>query len=186
MRTFKTSPSVLCSDSRLLSWLCYLLELVVWSLLIYGTIVCFDLQVDTKNKSISSRTGPCAPVLLFHIPFKKKKKNSNDLFCVCSLHLPPVQHVSEERHHPLCLDRCPLSHLGDGHVYVQVLGAFICFPVYVLGLVLMYLAMCLSVQVCLCFWFLEEVWEDDAVDGVCCCFCCHVRCQSGGWRRTQI
>ncbi|XP_013858937.1 lipase maturation factor 2a isoform X2 [Austrofundulus limnaeus] len=44
-------------DSRWLSWLCYLLELLVWSLLICGTILCFDLQVDTTKKSISSRTA---------------------------------------------------------------------------------------------------------------------------------
>lgn len=39
------------------SWLCYLLELAVWSLLIFGTVVCFDLQLDTKKKAISSRTA---------------------------------------------------------------------------------------------------------------------------------
>ncbi|XP_037538792.1 lipase maturation factor 2a [Nematolebias whitei] len=44
-------------DSSLLSWLCYLLEMVVWSLLIYGTILCFDLQVDTMKNGISSRTA---------------------------------------------------------------------------------------------------------------------------------
>nr|XP_020470053.1 lipase maturation factor 2 isoform X2 [Monopterus albus] len=44
------------NDSRLWSWLCYLLELAVWSLLIFGTIICFDLQLDAKN-TISSRTA---------------------------------------------------------------------------------------------------------------------------------
>ncbi|XP_017261659.1 lipase maturation factor 2a [Kryptolebias marmoratus] len=45
------------NDSRLVSWLCYLLEVVVWSLLIFGTIICFDLQVDTTKSGISSRTA---------------------------------------------------------------------------------------------------------------------------------
>uniref|UniRef100_UPI003AB00095 lipase maturation factor 2a n=1 Tax=Centroberyx gerrardi TaxID=166262 RepID=UPI003AB00095 len=44
------------NDSRLVSWLCYLVELAVWSLMIFGAIVCFDLQLDTK-KSVSSRTA---------------------------------------------------------------------------------------------------------------------------------
>lgn len=39
------------------SWLCYLLELVVWSLLIAGTILCFDVQLDTTKMTITSRTG---------------------------------------------------------------------------------------------------------------------------------
>uniref|UniRef100_A0A3Q4HYS6 Lipase maturation factor n=1 Tax=Neolamprologus brichardi TaxID=32507 RepID=A0A3Q4HYS6_NEOBR len=43
--------------SKLWSWLCYLLELVVWALLIVGTIICFDLQLDTAKKGISSRTA---------------------------------------------------------------------------------------------------------------------------------
>ncbi|XP_018519395.1 lipase maturation factor 2a [Lates calcarifer] len=45
------------SDSRLWSWLSYLLELAVWSLMIFGTIICFDLQLDTTKKGISSRTA---------------------------------------------------------------------------------------------------------------------------------
>nr|XP_033490744.1 lipase maturation factor 2a [Epinephelus lanceolatus] len=45
------------NDSKLQSWLCYLVELAVWSLLIFGSIVCFDLQVDTAKKGISSRTA---------------------------------------------------------------------------------------------------------------------------------
>ncbi|KAI3371369.1 hypothetical protein L3Q82_023972, partial [Scortum barcoo] len=45
------------NDSRLWSWVCYLLEVAVWSLLIFGTIECFDLQLDTTKKSISSRTA---------------------------------------------------------------------------------------------------------------------------------
>ncbi|XP_004553328.1 lipase maturation factor 2a [Maylandia zebra] len=44
-------------DSKLWSWLCYLLELVVWALLIVGTIICFDLHLDTAKKGISSRTA---------------------------------------------------------------------------------------------------------------------------------
>ncbi|KAM7414480.1 hypothetical protein PAMA_019347 [Pampus argenteus] len=44
-------------DSKLWLWLSYLLELAVWSLLIFGTIMCFDLQLDTTNNSISSRTA---------------------------------------------------------------------------------------------------------------------------------
>lgn len=53
------SLSPLYLDSKLWSWLCYLLELVVWALLIVGTIICFDLQLDTAKKGISSRTGEC-------------------------------------------------------------------------------------------------------------------------------
>ncbi|XP_049430710.1 lipase maturation factor 2a isoform X2 [Epinephelus fuscoguttatus] len=45
------------NDSKLQSWLCYLVELAVWSLLIFGSIICFDLQVDTVKKGISSRTA---------------------------------------------------------------------------------------------------------------------------------
>ncbi|XP_030587285.1 lipase maturation factor 2a [Archocentrus centrarchus] len=44
-------------DSKLWSWLCYLLELSVWAMVIVGTIVCFDLQLDTTKKGISSRTA---------------------------------------------------------------------------------------------------------------------------------
>lgn len=53
------SLSLLYLDSKLWSWLCYLLELVVWALVIVGTIISFDLQLDTVKKGISSRTGEC-------------------------------------------------------------------------------------------------------------------------------
>lgn len=53
------TPYVPCSESKPLSSLCYLLELLVWALLILGTIVCFDLQLDTSKKVVSSRTGVC-------------------------------------------------------------------------------------------------------------------------------
>lgn len=45
------------SDSRLWSWLCYLLELAVWSLLIIGSVLCFDLQLGTKKNIVTSRTA---------------------------------------------------------------------------------------------------------------------------------
>ncbi|XP_067356451.1 lipase maturation factor 2a [Channa argus] len=45
------------SDSKLYSWLCFLLELTIWSLIIVGTIICFDLQLDTKKFAILSRTA---------------------------------------------------------------------------------------------------------------------------------
>ncbi|MEQ2291027.1 hypothetical protein AMECASPLE_009221 [Ameca splendens] len=45
------------NDSKLLPWLCYLVELVVWALLIIGTMICFDLQVDSAKNAISSRTA---------------------------------------------------------------------------------------------------------------------------------
>ncbi|XP_072241861.1 lipase maturation factor 2a [Leuresthes tenuis] len=45
------------NDSKLQSWLCYLLELAVWSLMIFGTIICFDLQVDKTKKGISFQTA---------------------------------------------------------------------------------------------------------------------------------
>lgn len=44
-------------DSKLWPWLRYLLELLVWAMVIVGTIVCFDLQLDTTKKGISSRTA---------------------------------------------------------------------------------------------------------------------------------
>ncbi|KAM8891710.1 lipase maturation factor 2a [Spinachia spinachia] len=44
-------------DSKLRSWSCYLLEVAVWSLMIFGTIVCFDLRLNTTNDGISSRTA---------------------------------------------------------------------------------------------------------------------------------
>ncbi|XP_047452114.1 lipase maturation factor 2a [Mugil cephalus] len=45
------------SESKLWSWLCYLVELAVWSLTVFGTIVCFDLQLDTAKKGVTSRTA---------------------------------------------------------------------------------------------------------------------------------
>ncbi|XP_026220989.1 lipase maturation factor 2a [Anabas testudineus] len=45
------------NDSKLWAWLCYVLELAVWALMIFGTIVCFDLQLDTTKFTISSRTA---------------------------------------------------------------------------------------------------------------------------------
>ncbi|XP_036962352.1 lipase maturation factor 2a [Acanthopagrus latus] len=45
------------NDSKLWSWLCYLVELAVWALMIFGTIVLFDLQLDPKKNAISSRTA---------------------------------------------------------------------------------------------------------------------------------
>uniref|UniRef100_A0A671VLU4 Lipase maturation factor n=1 Tax=Sparus aurata TaxID=8175 RepID=A0A671VLU4_SPAAU len=48
--------------SKLWSWLCYLVELAVWALMIFGTIVLFDLQLDPKKNAISSRTGACVCV----------------------------------------------------------------------------------------------------------------------------
>ncbi|XP_020483275.2 lipase maturation factor 2a [Labrus bergylta] len=45
------------NDSRWWSWLCYLVELAVWSLLIFGSVVSFDLQLDAKKKIITSRTA---------------------------------------------------------------------------------------------------------------------------------
>ncbi|KAM9352549.1 lipase maturation factor 2a [Symphorus nematophorus] len=43
------------NGSKLWSWLCYLVELVVWALIIFGTIVFFDLQLDTAKNAVSSR-----------------------------------------------------------------------------------------------------------------------------------
>ncbi|KAI9529894.1 Lipase maturation factor 2 [Dissostichus eleginoides] len=45
------------NDSRLCSWLCYLLELAVWSLMIFGSVVCFDLKLDSTKKVITSKTA---------------------------------------------------------------------------------------------------------------------------------
>ncbi|KAM9807497.1 lipase maturation factor 2a [Neosynchiropus ocellatus] len=44
-------------DSRLWSRLCYLLELAVWSLMVFATIQYFDLQLDTAKKAVTSRTA---------------------------------------------------------------------------------------------------------------------------------
>ncbi|XP_053742845.1 lipase maturation factor 2a [Synchiropus splendidus] len=44
-------------DSRLWSWLCYLLELAVWSLMVFATIQYFDLQLDLTKKAVTSRTA---------------------------------------------------------------------------------------------------------------------------------
>lgn len=45
------------SESRLWSWLLYAVELLLWALLIFGTIVCFDLQIDAQKRGVSSRTA---------------------------------------------------------------------------------------------------------------------------------
>ncbi|XP_038124771.1 lipase maturation factor 2a [Cyprinodon tularosa] len=45
------------NESKWLLWLGYFLELLVWALLIFGTILCFDLQVDSVKYAISSRTA---------------------------------------------------------------------------------------------------------------------------------
>ncbi|XP_077566646.1 lipase maturation factor 2a [Stigmatopora nigra] len=42
-------------ESKLWSWLCYISELIILSLLIFGTIKCFNLNVDTTMKAISSK-----------------------------------------------------------------------------------------------------------------------------------
>ncbi|XP_041651905.1 lipase maturation factor 2a [Cheilinus undulatus] len=55
-KTHKSSSNVQ-SDSRLWSWLCYLIELAVWSLLIFGSIVSFDLKLGTPKNFITSRTA---------------------------------------------------------------------------------------------------------------------------------
>uniref|UniRef100_A0A8C6SQP1 Lipase maturation factor n=1 Tax=Neogobius melanostomus TaxID=47308 RepID=A0A8C6SQP1_9GOBI len=39
------------------SWLSYGVELSVWALLIFGTIVCFDLRINEQKRGISSRTA---------------------------------------------------------------------------------------------------------------------------------
>ncbi|CAN9499255.1 unnamed protein product [Ophioblennius macclurei] len=44
-------------DSKLYSWLCYLLEIAVWSLMIFGAIIGFDLKVDQIKNGVSSRTA---------------------------------------------------------------------------------------------------------------------------------
>ncbi|XP_014900225.1 lipase maturation factor 2a [Poecilia latipinna] len=45
------------NDSKLLLWLSRLVELLVWALTIFGTIICFDLQVDSAKNAVSSRTA---------------------------------------------------------------------------------------------------------------------------------
>nr|XP_057932264.1 lipase maturation factor 2a [Doryrhamphus excisus] len=45
------------NGSKLWSRLCYLLELAIWSLVIFGTIMCFDLKVDIAKGAVSSKTA---------------------------------------------------------------------------------------------------------------------------------
>uniref|UniRef100_A0A8C2WKR6 Lipase maturation factor n=1 Tax=Cyclopterus lumpus TaxID=8103 RepID=A0A8C2WKR6_CYCLU len=45
------------SNNGLWSWFLYLLELTVWSLMIFGSIVCFDLKLDLTKNGISSSTA---------------------------------------------------------------------------------------------------------------------------------
>lgn len=45
------------TESRLWSWFSYVVELLLWALLIFGTIVCFDLQIDAQKRGLSSRTA---------------------------------------------------------------------------------------------------------------------------------
>uniref|UniRef100_A0A672IK43 Lipase maturation factor n=1 Tax=Salarias fasciatus TaxID=181472 RepID=A0A672IK43_SALFA len=45
------------NTGTLWSRLCYLLEIAVWSLLIFGAIIGFDLQVDKLKNGVSSRTA---------------------------------------------------------------------------------------------------------------------------------
>ncbi|XP_056273428.1 lipase maturation factor 2a [Pseudoliparis swirei] len=45
------------NDSKLRSWLFYLLEITVWSLMIFGSIVFFDLKPDSTKNGISSSTA---------------------------------------------------------------------------------------------------------------------------------
>lgn len=52
-KPYKTSHC----DSRLWSWLSYIVELSVWVFLIFGTIICFDLQIDVQKRGLSSRTA---------------------------------------------------------------------------------------------------------------------------------
>lgn len=52
-KTQKTLPN----GSAFLLWTTYMVELVVWSLLVLGTIVLFDVQMNWKKKSVSCRTA---------------------------------------------------------------------------------------------------------------------------------
>ncbi|XP_008310096.1 lipase maturation factor 2a [Cynoglossus semilaevis] len=45
------------NESRLIMWSCYLVELAVWALMVFGSIKCFDLQLDLTKKTMSSRTA---------------------------------------------------------------------------------------------------------------------------------
>ncbi|XP_037623491.1 lipase maturation factor 2a [Sebastes umbrosus] len=53
----RKADKISSNDSKLWSWSRYLLELAVWSLMIFGSIVCFDLKLDTTKNAISSRTA---------------------------------------------------------------------------------------------------------------------------------
>ncbi|XP_010774201.1 lipase maturation factor 2a [Notothenia coriiceps] len=72
------------NDSRLCSWLCYLLELAVWSLMIFGSVVCFDLKLDSTKKGITSKTGK----YLWEIEFMYKPGNLSAPPAVVTPHQP--------------------------------------------------------------------------------------------------
>lgn len=65
---------------------------------------CATIKIETCIKTL--RFKLMVPVCLYGV--------------LSSIHLPPVQPVYEDRHHSLCLDRCPLSHLGVDLLHVQV------------------------------------------------------------------
>uniref|UniRef100_A0A6Q2Y343 Lipase maturation factor n=1 Tax=Esox lucius TaxID=8010 RepID=A0A6Q2Y343_ESOLU len=80
--------------SSLWSWAGFLVELAVWTLIGYGTVTCFDLQIDWDKGTVSSRTG--------------------------SIHLSPVQPVPEDGHLPCSLAGSTVSHMGTSDCHVQV------------------------------------------------------------------
>ncbi|XP_077425768.1 lipase maturation factor 2a [Vanacampus margaritifer] len=51
----RTAEDAEHKESKLWSWLRYILELAVLSLIIFGAIVCFDLKVDTTTRAITSK-----------------------------------------------------------------------------------------------------------------------------------
>ncbi|KAM6960596.1 lipase maturation factor 2a [Aplochiton taeniatus] len=52
-KTRKTVPN----GSDFSSWLTYMVELVVWALLVFGAILLFDVQIDWEKQSVSCRTA---------------------------------------------------------------------------------------------------------------------------------
>ncbi|XP_062317677.1 lipase maturation factor 2a isoform X1 [Osmerus eperlanus] len=43
--------------SKVFSWACLMVELAVWSLMFYGAVICFELQLDWDKGSVRSRTA---------------------------------------------------------------------------------------------------------------------------------
>ena len=67
-----------------------MVELAVWSLMFYGAVICFELQLDWDKGSVRSRTGVYICVCLYACVLRQYQSEIVLLFQSCSIHLPPV------------------------------------------------------------------------------------------------